>query len=49
MKKNLGLVLVGVYLVIHGLTHLVNFSFRGLDTAMAVLALVAGVLVIVGR
>jgi hypothetical protein len=49
MKKNLGLLLLGIYLVIHGLTHLVNFSFSGLDTVMAVLAIVAGALVIVGR
>ena len=49
MKKNLGLVLVGVWLVIHGLTQLVNFSFSGLGTVMAILAIVAGALVIVGR
>ena len=49
MKKNLGLLLLGVWLVIHGLTQLVNFSFNGLSTVMAILAIVAGALVIVGR
>ena len=49
MKKNLGLLLVGVWLVIHGLTQLVSFSFNGLSTLMAILAIVAGALVIVGR
>jgi hypothetical protein len=49
VKKNLGLLLVGVWLVIHGLTQLVNFSFNGLGTVMAILAIVAGALVIVGR
>ena len=49
MKRNLGLVLVGVWLVIHGLTQLVSFSFNGLSTVMAILAIVAGALVIVGR
>ena len=49
MKKNLGLLLLGVWLVIHGLTQLVSFSFNGLSTVMAILAIVAGALVIVGR
>ncbi len=49
MKKNLGLLLLGLWLVIHGLTQLVNFSFSGLGTVMAVLAVVAGALIIVGR
>lgn len=49
MKKNLGLVLVGVWLVIHGLTQLVSFNFSGLGTVMAILAIIAGALVIVGR
>jgi hypothetical protein len=49
VKKNLGLVLVGVWLVIHGLTQLVNFNFSGLGTVMAILAIIAGALVIVGR
>ena len=49
MKKNLGLLLLGIWLVVHGLTQLINFSFSGLGTVMAVLALVAGALIIVGR
>lgn len=49
MKKNLGLVLVGVWLVMHGLTQLVSFNFSGLGTVMAILAIIAGALVIVGR
>jgi len=49
VKKNLGLVLVGVWFVIHGLTQLVSFSFNGFTTVMAILAIVAGALVIVGR
>jgi hypothetical protein len=49
MKKNLGLLLLGIWLVVHGLIQVVNFSFSGLGTAMAVLAIVAGALIIVGR
>jgi len=49
MKKNLGLLLLGIWLIIHGLTQLVSFSFSGLGTVMAILAIVAGALMIVGR
>lgn len=49
MKKNLGLLLLGVWLVLHGLIQLVSFSFQGLSTVMAVLALVAGGLIVMGR
>ena len=49
MKKNLGLVLVGVWLIMHGLIQVVNFNFSGLGTVMAILAIVAGALVVVGR
>lgn len=49
MKKNLGLLLVGIWLVLHGLVQLVNFSFTGLSAVMALLAIVAGALVILGR
>jgi hypothetical protein len=49
MRKNLGLLLLGIWLIIHGLTQVVNFSFSGLGTVMAVLAIVAGALIVVGR
>jgi len=49
MKKNLGMLLLGLWLVIHGLIQIVNLSFQGLGTVMAVLAIVAGALIIVGR
>ena len=49
MKKNLGMLLLGIWLVLHGLIQIVDFSFNGLGTVMAILALVAGVLIILGR
>jgi hypothetical protein len=49
MKKNFGMLLLGVWLVLHGLIELVNFSFNGLSTVMAVIAVVAGVLIVLGR
>jgi hypothetical protein len=47
--KNLGMLLLGIWLIINGLTPLLNLSFSGLGTLMAVLALAAGVFIIVGK
>jgi hypothetical protein len=49
MKKNVGLLLLGIWLILHGLIALVDFQFSGLGTVMAVLALVAGGLIVLGR
>lgn len=49
MKKQLGLMLLGVWLLGHGLMQLIHFSFSGLATVMAILAIAAGVLLILGR
>lgn len=49
MKKNLGMLLLGIWLVVHGAQQVVSFSFSGLSTVMAILAIVAGVLIILGR
>ena len=47
--KNLGMLLLGIWLIISGLTPFLNVSFSGLGTLMAILALAAGALIIVGR
>jgi len=49
VTRNLGMLLVGVWLIATGLIPLLNLSFSGLGTIMAVLAIAAGVLIIVGR
>jgi hypothetical protein len=49
VKKNLGMLLLGIWLVLHGLIQVVNFSFSGLTTVMAILAILSGALIIVGR
>ncbi len=49
LSKNLGMLLLGIWLIIQGLESLVGLSFRGLGTIEAVLALAAGVLIMVGR
>lgn len=45
----LGAVCLGVYLVLQGLVSLANLSFSGLGLLLGVLAILAGVLVLVGK
>ncbi len=49
LTKNLGFLLLGIWLIITGLIPLLNFSFSGLGTIMAGVAIAAGALIIVGR
>lgn len=47
--KSIGMLLLGVWLIVHGLQGLVNFNFSGLDTIMGVVAIAAGALILVGK
>ena len=47
--KNLGMLLLGIWLIASGLIPLLNLSFSGLGTVMAVLAIAAGALIVIGR
>jgi len=47
--RNIGMLLLGIWLVVMGLRHLVNLSFSGLDTIMAIVAIGAGAFIILGR
>jgi hypothetical protein len=49
MTKNLGMLLLGIWLIITGLVPLLDLSFSGLGTLMAILATAAGALILVGR
>ena len=49
LNRNLGLVLAGIWFILTGLLSLVGFSFQGQALVMAVLALVAGVLLLLER
>lgn len=49
VTKNLGFLLLGIWLITTGLIPLLNFSFSGLGTIMAGVAIAAGALIIVGR
>ncbi len=47
--RNLGMLLLAAWLILTGLIPLLHLSFSGLGTLMAILAIAAGVLIVVGR
>lgn len=49
LTKNLGMLLLGIWLILTGLIPLMNLSFSGLGQLMAILAAGAGVLILLGR
>jgi hypothetical protein len=49
LTKNLGMLLLGIWLILTGLIPLLNLSFSGLGTLMAILAIAAGVFILLGR
>jgi hypothetical protein len=49
MKRSIGLLLLAAWLILTGVIPLINLSFNYLSTAMAILAIVAGVLIAIGR
>ena len=49
LTRNVGMLLLAAWLILTGLIPLLNLSFSGLGTVMAVLAIGAGALIVVGR
>ena len=49
MTKNLGMLLLAIWLILYGLSALLGFSFQGLPLFMGFLAITAGVLILLGR
>lgn len=47
--KNLGSLLLGIWLILTGLIQLTHFGFDGLWLLMAILALAAGVMLVLGK
>ena len=43
------MLLLGIWLILYGLEGLIGLSFRGLGTIMSIVAIVAGVLIMLGR
>jgi hypothetical protein len=49
ITKNLGMLLLAIWLILTGLLQLVTIPIPAIGTIMAVLALAAGVLILMGR
>jgi hypothetical protein len=49
LTRNLGMLLLAIWLILTGLMPLLNLSFQGVGTIMAILAIASGVLLLIGR
>ena len=49
LTKSLGITLLGIWLVLTGLLPFLRLGFSGLGTLMAILAIAAGALILLGR
>lgn len=49
LTKNIGMLLLGIWLILSGLIPLLNLGFSGLGTIMAILAIAAGTCILLGR
>ena len=49
LPKNLGMMLLGIWLIITGLIPLLHFNFQGLFVVMAIFAVATGVIILFGR
>ncbi len=47
--KNLGMLLLAIWLIVTGVLQVVSISIAGIGTILAVLAIAAGVLILLGR
>ena len=47
--RNIGMVLLSIWLILTGLIALLGLSFAGLPVIMAILAIAAGVFILLGR
>ena len=49
ITRNLGMLLLAIWLIMTGLITLLSLNFQGLPLIMGILAVAAGVLVLLGR
>jgi hypothetical protein len=49
LNKNLGMLLLAIWLILTGLIAILGLSFTGLGALMGLLALAAGILILIGR
>jgi len=49
LTRNMGMLLLGIWLILTGLLQVVSISIAGIGSILALLAIVAGILILVGR
>ena len=49
VPKNLGMLLLGIWLIVTGLIPLLDLTFSGLATLMAIAAIATGALILLGK
>lgn len=49
VTKSLGMILLAIWLILGGLVPLLHLSYEGLGMLMAILAIAAGVFILLGR
>jgi hypothetical protein len=49
LSKNAGSLLLGIFLILYGLSSLIGLSFTGFNIIMGILAMVSGVLILFSR
>jgi uncharacterized membrane protein HdeD (DUF308 family) len=49
VTRNIGFLLLAIWLILYGLTALFSLSFSGLGLIMGLLAIVAGIFILIGR
>jgi hypothetical protein len=49
LTKNLGMLLLGIWLIVTGLLQVVSIPIAAIGTILALLAIAAGVLILLGR
>ena len=49
LTRNTGMLLLGIWLILTGLLQIASISIAGIGIIMALLAIVAGILILIGR
>ena len=49
LSKNLGMILLGIWLILTGVLAIFNIQIEGKEIAMSILAIVSGLLLLFGR
>ena len=49
LTRNVGMLLLGIWLILTGLLQVASISIAGIGVIMALLAIVAGILILIGR